>query len=451
MFMNKYIESETLELKAAYTDSSVRDIVAFLNASGGTLYFGIADDGTIKGVQKIDETLRKIADIVSSQIEPNPADLIRARIIYEESKPIIEVTVSKGFFPIYCVKKYGFSQAGCPIRIGSSCKEMTPTQIQVRYQKRFESSKDYMTAIPAKYGDISFNTLQIALSNQGYHINKHAFEINYNLRNKDNDYNLLAELLSDQNMISLIIVKFRGKDKSSISERTDLGRTSLITAYYNMKNRLIAENICMSDTTIRPRKDTYLYDIDAVDEALINALVHNDWSISEPLVSMFDDRLEILSLGGLPYKQTREQFLKGISIPRNSTLMRIFQDLDIAEHTGHGIPKILQRYGEEVFDITDNYIKVVIPFDPLVRSNHGNINGNISDNIIGYMNQELTVAEQAVLELLVFNPKATQAEAAAKVGVSKRTISRIFASLQERGYVTREGSNKTGIWKVVKS
>ncbi len=71
--------------------------------------------------------------------------------------------------------------------------------------------------------------------------------------------------------------------------------------------------------------------------------------------------------------------------------------------------------------------------------------------MIGYMNQELTVAEQAVLELLVFNPKATQAEAAAKVGVSKRTISRIFASLQERGYVTREGSNKTGIWKVVKS
>jgi|BioPla2DNA2_1021312.scaffolds.fasta_scaffold86571_1 predicted HTH transcriptional regulator len=71
--------------------------------------------------------------------------------------------------------------------------------------------------------------------------------------------------------------------------------------------------------------------------------------------------------------------------------------------------------------------------------------------MIGYMNQELTVAEQALLELLVFNPKATQAEAAVKVGVSKRTISRIFASLQERGYVTREGSNKTGIWKVVKS
>ena len=65
------------------------------------------------------------------------------------------------------------------------------------------------------------------------------------------------------------------------------------------------------------------YDIDAVDEALINALVHNDWSISEPLVSMFNDRLEIISYGGLPYKQTKEQFLKGVSIPRNLSLIHI--------------------------------------------------------------------------------------------------------------------------------
>ena len=449
--MNKYIESETLELKSKYTDSSVRDIVAFLNSSGGTIYFGIADDGSIKGVEKIDETLRKIADIVSSQIEPNPADLISTRIIYEESKPIVEVVVSKGFFPLYCIKKYGFSQVGCPIRIGTSCKEMEPAQIQARYQKRFESSRDYMTAIPVRYGVISFNTLQIALSNQGYHINRNAFETNYSLRNKDGDYNLLAGLLSDQNIISLIIVKFRGKDKSSISERTDFGRTSQITAYYNMKNRLISENICMSDTTFRPRKDTYLYDIDAVDEALINALVHNDWSISEPLVSMFNDRLEIISYGGLPYKQTKEQFLKGVSIPRNSALMRIFQDLDITEHTGHGIPKIVECYGREVFDIADNYINVIIPFDPTVRDNHGSISGNIIGDISVSINQNLTDGERAVLELLVFNPKTTQTQAATTIGVSKRTASRVFASLRERGYIVREGSNKNGIWKVLKS
>lgn len=61
---------------------------------------------------------------------------------------------------------------------------------------------------------------------------------------------------------------------------------------------MIAENICISDTTVRPRVDTYLYDIDCVNEAILNALVHNDWTITEPQISMFSDRIEILSHGG---------------------------------------------------------------------------------------------------------------------------------------------------------
>ena len=129
----------------------------------------------------------------------------------------------------------------------------------------------------------------------------------------------------------------------------------------------------MTDTSVRPRKDTYLYDMDAVDEAIINAIVHNDWSITEPLISLFEDRLEIISHGGLPFGQTKEQFIQGVSVPRNTALMHVFHDLEITEHTGHGVPKILEVYGEEVFQITDNYINVVIPYNEAVVMNHGNI------------------------------------------------------------------------------
>ncbi len=69
-----------------------------------------------------------------------------------------------------------------------------------------------------------------------------------------------------------------------------------------------AENICISDTTVRPRKDTYLFDFDCVNEAILNALVHNDWTITEPQISMFNDRLDILSHGGLLNGMTKEQF-----------------------------------------------------------------------------------------------------------------------------------------------
>lgn len=213
-----------------------------------------------------------------------------------------------------------------------------------------------------------------------------------------------------------------------------------------MKTRLQAENVCMVDTTVRPRKETYLYDMDAVDEAIINAFVYNDWNISEPLFCMFDDRLEILSYGGMPYSQTKERFLQGISVPRNLSLMRVFQDLEITEKTGHGTVKIISAYGKEAFDIQDGFIQVTIPFNKKVMKNRGTINGNINGNI----NSDLSKNELSLIGVIIQKPGITLTEAAEILGVSKRTASRIFASLQEKGCVKREGSNKNGVWKVVK-
>ena len=81
-------------------------------------------------------------------------------------------------------------------------------------------------------------------------------------------------------------------------------------------------------------------------EALLNAIVHNDWTISEPLVSFCSDRIEITSHGGIPREITKNDFFNGVSHPRNSVLMRIFLKLGIVEHTGHGIPKIIEKYGK---------------------------------------------------------------------------------------------------------
>ncbi len=98
------------------------------------------------------------------------------------------------------------------------------------------------------------------------------FETNLNLRNESGEYNLLAELLSDKNNIPFIFVKFQGENKASISERSDYGYGCILTTYGKIKNRLQAENICISDTTVRPRKDTYLFDFDCVNEAILNAI-----------------------------------------------------------------------------------------------------------------------------------------------------------------------------------
>ena len=304
-----YIESQNLELKVKYTDNIVREIVAFLNSEGGIILIGVKDDGEIVGVNNIDEIFRKLADDITTKIEPNPVDEVRAEIKFDKGKSLIAININKGNRSIYCIKKYVFSSVGYPIRIGTTCREMAPEQIRIRYEENFIDS-EYMLKKPSSLKDLTFREFRIYYSEKGYHLEDDSYKINFNMLTKDQEYNLLAELLADKNNIPLIFVKFNGQTKASISQRNDYGYGCILTTYFKIKNRLEAENICFSNTTVRPRKDKYLFDFDCVNEALINALIHNDWTISEPQISIFSDRLEILSHGGLPKGMSEEDFLK---------------------------------------------------------------------------------------------------------------------------------------------
>ena len=314
------------------------------------------------------------------------------------------------------------------------------------FDKTFDIEK--MLHVRAKYGDISFRILKIYCVEQGLHYDDNSFEENFNLRNDSGKYNLLAELLSDRNNVPMIFVKFRGDDKASISERSDYGNGCILVAYEKLKNRLIAENICRTDTSMRPRRDTYLFDMDCVDEALINAIVHNDWTQTEPLVSMFNDRIEILSHGSLPKGLTREEFFSGISKPRNTTLMRIFLNMEISEHTGHGVPTIVKKYGKQAFEITDNYIRCTIPFSFSMVESVGETVGTYGSNV-GY-DVGLTKTEKAVLKLLVQDSRETAESISSKVDVSKRTVERALSSLQDKKYIEMVGSRRDGYWLVIR-
>ena len=439
-----YQESNVIELKEKFSNSICKEIVSFLNSDGGTIYIGVRDDGTIIGNTNIDETCRSIADIITQQIEPNPQELIRNELIFEGDKTIIAIYIKKGTDSLYCQKKYGYSSTGCTIRVGTSCREMTQEQIKSRYEKKFFNS-DLLISSKSNYPKLSFKTLKVYYSERGFHLDDSNFETNLSLKNEKGEYNKMAELFSDKNESSLIFVKFKGEDKASISQRSDYGNQCILFAYEQLKNRLVSENICVTDTTVRPRKDTYLFDFDCVNEAIVNAIVHNDWSITEPLVSFFSNRIEILSHGGLPHNQTIENFLEGISIPRNEKLMRIFLNMGIVEHTGHGIPTILKRYGRETFEIKDNYIKVIIPFDERVLEQQ-NVGLNVGLNV----GSNLTHSEDEVIKILLENPNFTAETIANELSLSKRTIERILSSLQVKGVIERIGSKKMGRWKVIK-
>lgn len=233
-------------------------------------------------------------------------------------------------------------------------------------------------------------------------------------------------------------MKFQGENKASISERSDYGYGCILTTYGKIKNRLETENICISDTTVRPRKDTYLFDFDCVNEVILSALVYNDWTILEPQISMFHDRLKILYHGGLPSGMTEKLFFDGISKPRNVALMRIFLNIVLTEHIGHGIPTIVDKYGTEVFEIQSNYMRCTIPFDKEMIAQIDN------------KNDALNKTKNKVIELLIVNPSLTSIELAEQISVTKRTIGRTFKSLYEKKMIDRIKPRRGENWIVVR-
>ena len=437
------IESNKIEFKSKYTDQIIKEIVSFLNADGGKIYIGVNDDGSVCGAQKIDEILRNISDVVTMQIEPSAIEDVKPELEFLEGLPVVVINVKKGILPLYCIKKHGFSSNGCLIRIGSSCRSMSESQINERYKLRFFDD-DIIVSSSTNLESLSFFTLKNSYLEVGLRLNDDSFETNLKLINSRGKYNIMAELLSDNNRFSLIFVKFNGLNKASISQRSDYGDKSIIFGYRQLMNRIASENICLSNTTVRPRIDTYLFDYDSVNEAIVNAIVHNDWSITEPQVSFFRDRIEILSHGGLPHNLSIEEFYRGISKPRNIRLMKIFSDLDIVDHTGHGVPIIIEKYGKEAFEINDNHIIVTIPFDKQVMESI-NVGANVGQNVDVNIND----TERKIIEMLINDPTLTAEKISIKIEKSKRTAERYLKALQEKEIILRTGSDKNGFWKII--
>jgi predicted HTH transcriptional regulator len=136
-------------------------------------------------------------------------------------------------------------------------------------------------------------------------------------------------------------------------------------------------------------------------EILINAMGYNDWTRVDPAVYIFEDRIEIISYGGLPYGVSKEMFFKEISNPRDKLLMRMLTNLDYFEQTGHGILDVIEVNGEDFFEINEYYINVVLPFDEeVMHSKNENLNNNVGVNV----GVKLNKTQALVYKLIRNNP-----------------------------------------------
>ena len=190
------------------------------------------------------------------------------------------------------------------------------------------------------------------------------------------------------------------------------------------------------------RKESKLFDFPCFREAWLNACLHNRWSRqTPPAVYVFDDRIEIISVGGLPAGLTLDEFYEGKSKPVNLELQQIMVQLDYIEQTGHGVPLIVSRYGKEVFDITENFITVTIPLnkDKAMEKNIQKVNVYVPDKY-----------DKNILSLMKENRNITVHEISVQIGLGMTTVTKHIRLLRENGIIERTGSKKSGQWIVKK-
>ena len=218
----------------------------------------------------------------------------------------------------------------------------------------------------SEYQDLTFDKLFVYYASKGVALNKKNCKKNLGLLTETGKYNLLAQLISDDSHIPIRFAIFNGTDKASTMYSVrEFGNTCLLFSLDKVLEYGEVLNVPQADERERKvtRKEVSLFNENAYREAIINAFVHNQWTTGNaPMITVFSDRIEILSRGTIPPGQTIEGFFAGESVPVNQRLSDMFLQLHISERTGRGVPKITEVYGKETYEFRENSIVVSIPF-----------------------------------------------------------------------------------------
>lgn len=434
--MNLGYENEKQEFKLGLgqLDKGLKSLSAMLNRSSeGTVFFGVDDDGTVKGLDMGKRTLLDIRSRAAELIDPRII-LDISELSDENGKSYIRVHAEGSDVPYSCDGRYYLRTASADEQIGSDLLR----KILV------SGETDLLLQISSENQMLTFQGMIECLKDRDVHaVETIEFLNSFGMLNKDNRYNLLAYLLSDQNEMVIKVMRFAGKDKTVVDERMSFSKQSMLLTVQQVLDYFKMINLPKRvDLTTGIRSEIPLFDLQSFREAWINACVHNTWTEKiPPSVYIFDDRIEVVSYGGLPYGLSEEGFYAGTSKPVNHRLFNIFITCGFSEQSGHGIPQIVKMYGKEAFTFRDGLLIVTIPF------------GYEPDYVRGRLMKEtvqagLTDNQHAVLRYLSDHPHATLQETADACGLSLGGAKKIAGRLQEMKLLERKGAKNNTTWIV---
>ena len=352
----KNIENNRIENKEKLNEDFEQEVIAFLNyKEGGAIYVGINKNGQPVGIDDIDKVQLQIKDRIKHNIQPSTLGLFDVVVETIDNTDVIKVTISSGTEKPYYLRKKGRTPEGCYIRVGSSKERMTERMIDNMYSKRI---KNTLKEIDSPRQELTFNQLKIYYEEHNLKLNDNFLQ-NLDLLTSEGKYNYNAFLLADENNVSIKLVKYLGNNKLELLENLEFGNRCLITATQRILDRLDVENTTYAKIEYFGRKEQEKIDSRALKEAVINAIVHNDYSYgNSPIIELYSDRIEITSAGGLPQELSQEEFLEGVTAPRNKELIRVFKDVELIENIGSGVLRILNAYDKSCFKFMEHFLRV---------------------------------------------------------------------------------------------
>ena len=423
-------ESETVELKQDYTESLRKDIIAFANTNGGTIYIGVSDDGTVAGVSSADHMIQRVANMARDSIRPDVTMFIHYESLDAENKKIVRVTVNRGTGRPYYASDKGLRPAGVFVRQGTAATPATEDGIRRMIR---ETDGDTYEDVRSLRQDLTFSYAEEVFSKSNLVLELPQMQT-LGIVSPDGIFTNLGLLLSDQCPNIIKAAAFAGKDQEGFQDRREFAGSLLkqvddAYAFLDMRNETSAtfEGI--------HRTDHRAYPASALREALLNAIVHRDYAYSAgTLISVYADRIEIVSVGGLVSGFHLDDVISGLSICRNPKLANIFYRLRLIEAYGTGLKKILAAYypmePERLFQVTGKSFRVILPrMNSLrLREEHSIPAGR--------------TIEERIIEFLTARETITRTDIEKLAETSQATAARILKKMVQHGELIRTGNGK---------
>lgn len=433
-------ESENVEYKSQMVNDLYKEIIAFANADGGTVYIGMDNQGNVVGLDNVDDVYTRITNGIRDTIQPDVTMFIKYTL--QENK-VIRIEVGEGNYKPYYLRAKGMKPSGVYIRQGASSAPASPEQIR---QMIKESDGDVFENMRSVEQELTFSDAKSAFERYGVAFSEDKY-ITLGLRNiHDSLYTNLAWILSDECVHTIKVAVF-GDDANTVFRDSKEFSGSIFRQLDDTFDYLALCNRTAAEFKGLERIDKSDYPEEAIREALLNALVHRDYSFSGSIIiNVNDSSMEFISIGGLLTGLSKEDICSGISQPRNRNLAEIFHRLKLIESYGTGIRRIFNLYKQCAVQpeivVTQNTFKLILP-------NMNVVTGKSLEKK-RQMDSVVTPQMKTVLEYLSEYGEMTDEDLQELLSIKRTRVYVLTKKMCEQGLIDKIGRGETKRYRLKK-